>query len=142
METFTPYTALVGGVLIGISAIMLLTFNGRLAGVSDVLAGMVPPRSAIDDAWRLLFLAGIVGGASLHHFVVDPTATINFSTPMPMLLLGGILVGLGGRIAGGCTIGHGICGIALLSRRSLFATLVFLACGFITVFAIRHLSGV
>ena len=139
MESFTPYTALLGGVLIGISAVGLLAFNGRLAGVSNVLAGMVPPRSAVNDAWRLLFLAGIVVGAILHRLVVDPTATITFSAPMPMILLAGILVGLGARVAGGCTSGHGVCGVSLVSRRSLVATLAFLASGFATVFVIRHL---
>ena len=141
METFTPYSALLGGALIGLAATLLLALNGRIAGVSGILAGMVPVRGGEDGQWRLLFLAGLVAGAGLHRLVIAPEAAITFAAPLPILIAGGLLVGLGTRIGGGCTSGHGVCGMARLSRRSLVATLTFMATAMITVFVTQHAIG-
>jgi uncharacterized membrane protein YedE/YeeE len=138
MENFTPYSAFAGGLLIGVSVTLLLLFNGRIAGVSGIMNGVFQaPRK--DVAWRLLFLTGLILGAlAFHHFVP------NFNSPRqnyPLLLLaaGGFLVGFGSRMANGCISGHGICGIARWSLRSITATLIFIVAGMITVYATRHL---
>jgi uncharacterized membrane protein YedE/YeeE len=126
-----------GGALIGISVTLLLLFNGRIAGVSGIMNGIFQaPKN--DIAWRLMFLAGLVLGAFIFQLLVP-----NFNHPRqnyPMLLLGtgGFLVGFGARMANGCISGHGICGIANLSIRSIVATLLFMATGMITVYMIRH----
>ena len=141
MENFTPVTALIGGVLIGASAALLMLMNGRLAGVSSIVAGVVPPGSVEQAAWRGLFLAGLVAGALIHRTVIDPGASIAIAAPLPALLIGGVLVGVGTRIGSGCTSGHGVCGLARLSPRSLVATLTFMAVAMLVVFAVRHLAG-
>ncbi|MDD1612081.1 MAG: YeeE/YedE family protein [Methylococcaceae bacterium] len=141
MENLTPYSALAGGLLIGISVSLLLFFNGRIAGISGIMNGVLfAPKH--DVAWRLLFLAGLVlGGLVFDRFVP------NFNVPRqgyPLILLGigGFLVGFGTRMANGCVSGHGVCGIARLSLRSITATLTFIASGMLTVFIIRHILGV
>jgi hypothetical protein len=141
VENFTPYSALLGGVLIGLAATILLVMNGRLAGVSSILAGVVPPRSGEAAYWRVLFLGGLIVGVLLYLALIDGAATISFDAPLPILLAGGLLVGIGTRVGSGCTSGHGVCGIARLSWRSLSATLVFMAVGGITVFIMRHMVG-
>ena len=141
MENFTPYSALLGGALIGLAASILLVMNGRVAGVSGILAGVVPPRSGDAAFWRVLFLGGLIVGVLLYLALIDGGATISFDAPLPILLAGGLLVGIGTRVGSGCTSGHGVCGIARLSWRSLSATLVFMAVGGITVFIMRHMVG-
>jgi uncharacterized membrane protein YedE/YeeE len=138
--SFMPMSALAGGVLIGGAATMLLAVNGRLAGVSGVAGGLLRPMSG-DIAWRVLFILGLVLGAGLWRLASPWPLTIRVEAPLPVLLLGGLLVGFGTQLGRGCTSGHGVCGIARLSARSAVATLAFLASGIATVFVVRHLLG-
>ena len=140
MENFTPYSALAGGALIGLAASALLLMNGRIAGISGILGGLLAPARG-DIAWRLLFLAGLAGGALLYRIVGADGLVVRFDATYPVIVAGGLLVGFGTTIGGGCTSGHGVCGIARLSPRSLVATLTFLVTGVATVFVARHLVG-
>ncbi len=138
MESFTPYSALAGGALIGLAASALLLMNGRIAGISGILGGLLVPARG-DIAWRLLFLAGLAGGALIYRIVGADGLVVRFDAAYPVIVAGGLLVGFGTIIGGGCTSGHGVCGIARLSPRSLVATLTFLVTGVATVFVARHL---
>ena len=138
MENFTPFSALAGGALIGLSATVLLLLNGQIAGVSGVLSGLLGPTRG-DIVWRVLFLAGLVLGAVLFSGIPSATVAIEIDASLPVLIGGGLLVGFGTRMGGGCTSGHGVCGVARLSPRSIIATLVFLGCGMASVFVVRHL---
>lgn len=140
MENFTPYSALAGGALIGLAASALLLMNGRIAGISGILGGLLAPARG-DIAWRLLFLAGLAGGALIYRIVGADGLVVRFDAAYPVIVAGGLLVGFGTIIGGGCTSGHGVCGIARLSPRSLVATLTFLVTGVATVFLARHLVG-
>lgn len=138
MENFTPYSALAGGALIGIACAVLLFFNGRIAGISGIMNGVFfAPKN--DRMWRLWFLAGLVVGGWLLQWVVPGFNSPRQGYPVELLGVGGFLVGVGTRMANGCVSGHGVCGIARLSIRSIAATLTFLAVGMITVYIIRHL---
>jgi len=138
--TFTPLAGLVGGALIGLASVMLLLGNGRIAGVSGILGGsLFGPRAEL--GWRLAFLLGLPLGAWLVQQLA-PGAMGFAITPQPALLIaGGLLVGFGTQLGGGCTSGHGICGLARGSPRSLVATLTFIATGAATVFVVRHVLG-
>lgn len=137
MENFSPVSALTGGALIGISATLLLLFNGRMAGISGIMNGVFnSPRS--ETIWRLAFLAGLVIGAFLFNLIAPGFFTMRQGYPLGLLAAGGFLVGVGTRMSNGCTSGHGICGLANLSPRSLLATLTFMAGGIVTVYLIRH----
>ncbi|MFN0043106.1 MAG: YeeE/YedE family protein [Alphaproteobacteria bacterium] len=137
---FTPEAALAGGALIGAAAVLLYWFNGRIAGVSGIASGLLRP-TAGESAWRACFLVGLVIGAILAKaFGVAPPA-LDVTGDVVALLAGGLLVGFGTRVGGGCTSGHGVCGLARLSRRSLVATLVFMAAAFATVYLVRHGVG-
>lgn len=138
MENFTPFSALAGGALIGLSATALLFLNGQMAGVSGVLSGLLGPMRG-DIAWRVLFLAGLVLGAVLFRGISSTAVAIEIEASLPVLIGGGLLVGFGTRMGGGCTSGHGVCGVARLSPRSIVATLVFLGFGMASVFVVRHL---
>ena len=139
MENFTPASALIGGGLIGLSATILLAFNGRLAGVSGIMAGLAPP--ARDDAtWRILFIVGLFGGAAA-WLLITGGPVIAFDVGWPAIVIGGLLTGIGTRIGTGCTSGHGVCGIARLSPRSIVATATFVAVGVLTVSISRHMIG-
>jgi uncharacterized membrane protein YedE/YeeE len=132
--------ALLGGALIGLSASALLLLNGRIAGVSGIVGGLLPPRRD-DTLWRTLFVAGLItGGVMLRAIADDPFRGLA-TTPHGMLLVAGFLVGLGARLANGCTSGHGVCGVSRLSMRSIVATVAFLVAGGATVFVVRHLLG-
>jgi uncharacterized membrane protein YedE/YeeE len=140
MENFTPWTALIGGAMIGVASWMMLALNGKIAGISGILAGLLPPKEN-DWAWRGLFLAGLVGGVALWR-LIQPGATISFEgAGWPLLVVGGLLVGAGTRLGGGCTSGHGVCGIGRLSVRSLAATVIFMVVAVLTVFIVRHVVG-
>jgi uncharacterized membrane protein YedE/YeeE len=141
MENFTPVSALIGGGLIGVAAAMLLWLNGRIAGISGIFHGVLGPQSG-DTAWRVLFLLGLVAGASMYLSLNPSAYTPRAGFPVGLLVLGGFLVGFGTRMGGGCTSGHGICGVARLSMRSLTATVIFVAVGIATVFVARHLLGI
>lgn len=134
---FTPWSALAGGAIIGLAAVLFALFNGRVAGISGIVAGLLRP-SLPDVAWRVAFIAGLVAAPIAYGvFARLPNLTIDAS--YPTLVVAGILVGVGTRYGAGCTSGHGVCGISRLSPRSVVATLVFMAAGFATVFAARHL---
>ena len=136
---FTPGTALVGGILIGLAAASFLLLNGRIAGISGILGGLLTP-TKFDIIWRVAFLAGLIGAPVLWMLVAE-LPPIEINAGYPALIIAGLLVGIGTRYASGCTSGHGVCGLSRLSLRSLAATLSFMATGFVTVFVIRHLIG-
>ncbi len=140
MENFTPYSALAGGALIGASSALLLWLTGRIAGISGILGGLLSP-SRGEFVWRVLFLAGLVLGVVLYRAGGGPLTGITITSSTPLLIIGGLLVGFGTALGRGCTSGHGICGLARLSPRSLAATLVFMASAAVTVFVLRHLAG-
>jgi uncharacterized membrane protein YedE/YeeE len=148
VETFTPYSALVGGALIGLAASLLLLFHGRIAGISGILGETLRGEGTRGEgAYRGAFLAGLIAaGVALR--VVYPAAFASApsggSTVVTTVLVAtsGVLVGYGTRLGNGCTSGHGVCGLSRLSRRSLVATLTFMATGAMTVFVVRHLLGI
>ena len=136
---FTPWTSLAGGLLIGLAAAAFVLFNGRIAGISGILGGLLRPARG-DIAWRVAFLAGLVGAPILYGLVaILPLATVDAGTGT--LVAAGLLVGLGTRYGAGCTSGHGVCGISRGSPRSLAATAVFMFAGFVTVYIVRHLAA-
>ena len=137
-NAFTPLLALAGGLLIGVAAAMFVLFNGRIAGISGVLGGLLRPVKG-DIAWRVAFLGGLVLAPVL--FVLFGGQTGRIDAGFGALVLAGLLVGVGTRYAAGCTSGHGVCGLSRLSPRSLVATLSFMGAGFATVFIVRHLLG-
>ena len=140
MVNFTPGSALAGGVVIGLSAVLLMGLLGRIAGVSGIIGGLLRP-AAGEAGWRLAFLVGLVAGPIVWRMMGGFVPTVDITTQMPVLLLGGLLVGAGTALGSGCTSGHGVCGIARLSPRSLVATLIFMVMGIGTVFIVRHLIG-
>ncbi|MDJ0850386.1 MAG: YeeE/YedE family protein [Myxococcota bacterium] len=139
MEHFTPLPALAGGALIGLAATLLMAANGRIAGISGILGGALTSASA-GGAWRLAFLVGLPLGALLAHGLgaAPPPGS---SERLPWLVGAGLLVGLGTQLGSGCTSGHGVCGLARGSRRSLAATLVFMTVAVATVYLRRYLGG-
>ena len=136
---FTPGTALLGGVLIGVAAGILVLFAGRIAGVAGVLGGLMSPGRG-DVAWRVAFVAGLVL-APLAWRAFAPLPALRIDAGLGTVLAAGLLVGLSTRYASGCTSGHGVCGVARMSPRSLAATALFMASGFLTVFVVRHVLG-
>jgi uncharacterized protein len=141
MENFTPISAVAGGALIGLSAALLLFFNGRIAGISGLLNGAVFAEKA-ERYWRLCFLLGLVIGAFVFKLSFPDFNVPRQGYPLWLLVIGGFLVGLGARMANGCVSGHGICGIANLSIRSIVATSLFMVVGMVTVYVLRHILGV
>ena len=136
---FMPLSALAGGVLIGLAAAWLILANGRILGASGLLGGLVPLRAS-DWPWRAQTILGLILAPVVTRLLFQaPSPTI--AAGPATLIVGGLLVGIGTRLANGCTSGHGVCGLARLSRRSLAATLTFMAAGFATVFVARHVLG-
>ena len=136
-NAFTPTAALSGGALIGLAAAIFVLFNGRIAGISGILGGLLRPASG-GIGWRLAFLLGLVG-APLVYALVAPLPRPQIDSGWVGLVAAGLLVGIGTRYGSGCTSGHGVCGLSRLSLRSLAATLSFMGAGFVTVYVIRHL---
>jgi len=136
---FTPYSALAGGMLIGLAAALFMALNGRIAGISGIVGGLLAPRSG-DIAWRIAFIAGMLA-APLGWLLFNHLPEIRIDASYPLLVIAGLTVGLSTRYGAGCTSGHGVCGIARLSPRSLVATIAFMSTGFATVFVARHLIG-
>lgn len=134
---FTPLSALLGGALIGLSATLLLALNGRIAGISGIAWNAVRERGG-DAGWRLAFLAGLIAGAGLWFGFAPGVTAVRTGFPLPQLLAAGLLVGIGTRLGSGCTSGHGICGLARLSPRSVAAVLVFMAVAMLTTTVVRH----
>jgi uncharacterized protein len=139
MNGFTPFSALLGGALIGLAAGLLMLGIGRIAGISGIAGGLLGARAG-ERAWRLAFLAGLVVGPAIAVAMGAP-APGPIAASWPLVILGGLLVGFGTRLGSGCTSGHGVCGIARLSPRSLAATLAFMGAGFASVFVMRHVLG-
>jgi uncharacterized membrane protein YedE/YeeE len=144
MHNFTPVASLAGGVLIGLASVWLLAANGRIAGVSGILHGLVAALRASppgDRLWRVLFVGGlIVAGFAWHAFSAEAPTRDGFG--LGWATAAGLLVGFGTRIGGGCTSGHGVCGLGRLSLRSLVAVAIFMATGMAAAFVTRHLLGV
>ena len=136
-SAFTPWSALAGGVIIGIAAAMLVLLNGRIAGISGIVGGLWKPARG-DVGWRVAFVLGLAGAPLAYAlFAALPRPQIDASDLA--LVAAGLLVGVGTRYGAGCTSGHGVCGLSRLSPRSLVATAVFMSAGFATVFVVRHL---
>jgi uncharacterized membrane protein YedE/YeeE len=136
---FTPWASLAGGILIGTAAALLVLLSGRIAGISGILGGVIAPRRG-DIAWRVAFVAGLVV-APLVWILFAPPAAPRIEAGLGTLIVAGFLVGLGTRYGAGCTSGHGVCGLARLSPRSLVATLAFMGAGIATVVIVRHIPG-
>ncbi len=136
-NAFTPASALMGGAMIGAAAALFVVLNGRIAGVSGILGGLARPQAG-DVSWRIAFVAGLVA-APLAWRVLDALPQIRVDASFPALVAAGLLVGAGTRYGGGCTSGHGVCGVSRASPRSIAATVAFMAAGFATVFVARHL---
>lgn len=134
---FTPWTSLAGGVLIGIAAVMLVLFNGRIAGISGIVGGLLAPRGA-EVGWRLTFVIGLLA-APLVMLLLGHEMAPRIDAGFGTLVIAGLLVGVGTSYGSGCTSGHGVCGLSRLSPRSLIATAAFMAAGMATVFIVRHL---
>ncbi|HIF59157.1 MAG TPA: YeeE/YedE family protein [Rhodospirillales bacterium] len=147
MENFTPLSATIGGVLIGLAATMLLLTQGRIAGISNIVGGLLETNED-DRLWRILFIVGLIVGSSTYVFFGENTSNININpfqlndkNHMFFMILGGLLVGFGSQIGSGCTSGHGVCGLGRFSMRSLTATITFMVTAGITVFVVRSLTG-
>lgn len=137
-----PYVmALIGGVLIGLSAVLLMTLSGRIAGISGIIGGLLPPKPASDRSWRLAFILGLIAAPALLRVLTGDAFNGPPTVGPPTLIAAGLLVGIGTALGSGCTSGHGICGISRLSLRSIFAVLTFMATAIATVFVSRHLLG-
>lgn len=139
MENFTPVSAALGGALIGLSVAILWLGNGRIAGISGVVGGLIRPQAG-EVAWRVAFLAGLIA-APLGYAWVQGLPEIAIRSGYPTLIVAGLLVGFGSRLGSGCTSGHGVAGIARLSRRSVTATGLFMLAAAVTVFFTRHVVG-
>jgi len=140
---FNWLAALAGGILIGISSTIMLAWNGRITGISGMVHMLVTPKAG-DINWRWIFLAGMLGGGALYEYLLVPampgySATPAFGFAPIAMILGGLIVGFGTRMSGGCTSGHGVCGLGRLSPRSLVAVITFLGSGIVTVYVVRHL---
>ena len=140
MSSFDPISALAGGGLIGLAAVVLVLFNGRVAGISSIFGGAVDCERS-NFAWRGAFLIGLIGAGGLAWWLNAPHLNIEITADWPLLILAGLLVGFGSRLGSGCTSGHGVCGMARGSARSIVATLVYLSIAALTVFVTRHLMG-
>ncbi len=141
MENFTLVSSLVGGMLIGLSAVLFMLLNGRIAGVSGIAGGLIAPVAG-DWQWRLAFVLGLICGPLVFMALGGQLPDIQFPVSSPFALAAaGLIVGFGTRLGGGCTSGHGVCGVSRLSPRSIVATVAFMFTGFATVYIIRHLLG-
>jgi uncharacterized protein len=137
MENFTPVSGLVGGLLIGLAAVLLLLLNGRISGISGIVGGLLV-RNSPETGWRVAFVAGLLLGALAYVLATGEAALVRMQASLPVLVAAGLLVGFGTRLGSGCTSGHGICGIARLSKRSIAATATFFGVAILTVFLTRH----
>lgn len=136
---FTPWSSLVGGLLIGLATAMFLLFNGRIAGISGIVGGLLSPAKG-DILWRVVFIFGLILAPFIYG-IVAPLPEIQIDADTATLVVAGLLVGVGTRYGSGCTSGHGVSGLSRLSPRSMVATASFMLAGFLTVFVTRHLIG-
>jgi uncharacterized membrane protein YedE/YeeE len=137
--SFTPLSALTGGAIIGIAVAILVLVNGRIAGISGIVGGLLRPAPG-EVAWRLAFVVGLIV-APLLFVAAGIAPVVVIDADYPTLVIAGLIVGIGTRYGGGCTSGHGVCGVSRLSPRSIVATLAFMAAGVVTVFVVRHVVG-
>jgi hypothetical protein len=137
MENFTPVSGLVGGLLLGLAATMLLLLNGRISGISSIVGGLLAPKNS-EVGWRVVFLVGLLFGAFGYVLATGGALPVEMQASMPILIVAGLLVGFGTRLGSGCTSGHGLCGISRLSKRSIIASAVFFGVAMLTVFLTRH----
>lgn len=140
MTNFTPISALLGGALIGLSAALLMLLTGRIAGISGIFGGCLALRAS-DRAWRLAFVAGLVAAPLLGALAGAPLAVPLMPTSWMVTIAAGLVIGFGTRLGSGCTSGHGVCGIARLSARSIAATAIFMVTAMTVVFLVRHILG-
>lgn len=135
-NAFTPWASLAGGALIGVAAMLLILFNGRIAGISGIVGGLLSLKKG-DMSWRLAFMGGLIAAPLIWQLFAS-LPEIRIDGGFLMMALAGLIVGIGTRYGSGCTSGHGVCGISRLSPRSIVATLLFMSMGFVTVYVIRH----
>jgi len=140
MHDFTPLASLLGGVLIGLSASAMLLLDGKIAGISGILAGVLKPVKG-DTLWRICFLTGLLAGGLLLKELLPRAFEFGLIRPFPLLAIAGLLVGFGTRLGSGCTSGHGVCGVSRLSPRSLVSTATFIFTGALVVYLLNHLAG-
>ncbi len=140
MTTFTPISALIGGGMIGLSAVLLMLTNGRIAGISGILGSLFEPNQT-DRTWKIAFVSGLFLAAFIYGAVSGTTVEVALPHRLELMIVGGLLVGFGSRLGGGCTSGHGVCGVSRFSKRSIVATAVFMAAAIVTVFAIDVAGG-
>lgn len=142
METeFTPVLSLAGGVLIGIASVLLMLMQGRIAGITGIVSGLLSTADLKDGSWRAAFVVGLVSAPVLWWVANGRMPAIDVPVSLLTLMIGGFIVGVGVTLGSGCTSGHGVCGMARLSRRSIAATLTFMASTAVTVFLVRHVAG-
>jgi len=141
MTEFTPIASLIGGSLIGCAAVLLMAANGRIAGISGIVSALLPPASGEDFLPRLTFVAGLVSAPLLYQFASGEAVPQSVSSDLVLMAIAGLLVGFGSVYGSGCTSGHGVCGLARLSVRSLAATVTFMAVAIVTVYVMRHVAG-
>ena len=138
METFTPVSGLVGGLLIGLAAALLLLLNGRISGISGIVGGLLV-RNSLEAGWRAASVAGLLLGALVYVLVTGDAVPVRMQASLPVLVAAGLLIGFGTRLGSGCTSGHGVCGLARLSKRSIAATATFFGVAILTVFLTHHI---
>ena len=138
MTHFTPFSALLGGALIGLASALVLLAHGKVAGVSGMFGGVLRPGTS-DRSFRLSFILGLLGGGAIMSFLYPEAFRSVFTPTLPLALIAGLIVGFGTQLGNGCTSGHGVCGTSRLSPRSIVATVTFMATGFATVYLSRHL---
>jgi len=137
VENFTPINGLIGGLLIGLSTALMILFNGKIAGISGIVGGLLA-RKGSEVGWRAVFVMGLLLGAFVYMLATGGPIPVNLQASLPVMVVAGLLVGFGTRLGSGCTSGHGISGIARFSKRSIVATLVFMGMAIITVFVTHH----
>jgi hypothetical protein len=140
MNSFTPVSGFLGGILIGLAAALLLLANGRIAGISGIVGGLIVPKTG-ETGWRLMFVLGLLAGPLVFIVLQGRLFPVEVMASLPTMAIAGVLVGFGTRMGGGCTSGHGVCGIARLSKRSIVATAVFMSSAIVTVWLTRHVAG-
>jgi uncharacterized membrane protein YedE/YeeE len=137
MENFTPVSGLIGGLLIGLATALMMLFNGRIAGISGIVGGLLA-RNGSEVGWRAVFVVGLLLGAFAYMLATGGALPVRVEASLLVMVVAGLLVGFGTRLGSGCTSGHGVSGIARFSKRSIVATLVFMGAGIVTVFLTGH----
>lgn len=141
MAEFTPWASLIGGVMIGLAAVLLMLWEGRIAGISGIASRLLPPYRDRAFASRFGFIAGIIAAPLLMSWLKGAPISQTISSNVPLMIVAGLIVGFGAVWGNGCTSGHGVCGLSRLSPRSLVATMTFMVTAFVTVFIVRHVMG-